>query len=112
MNPDQTVSQMVEQVLSRQARRLADLSGMNFGEAMDAVVATEAGAQLKALGQGEHRHEKARAWQAGLILERARQRARDLGWQWRQERSGPSPSERAPIWSSPPELESVKAGSA
>ena len=95
MNPDQTVSEMVEGVLSRQARDLARRSGTSFENAMAAVAATEAGARLRALGEGEHRYEKARSWQANLVQERARRRVGELGWQWRPERTGPPPSDPA-----------------
>lgn len=107
MNPDQTVSEMVQDVLSRQARQLADRSGILSEDASAAVVATEAGAQLKALGEGEHRHLKAAEWQANLALERSRRRVGELGWQWRAERPGPAPSEPALPRKSPPERASV-----
>lgn len=110
MNPDQTVSQMVEQVLSSQARELADRSGMTLGDAKATVAVTEAGAQLRELGEGEYRHEKARSWQANLALERARQRAIDLGRRWRPERSDLSPSEPALLREPLPERTSVHEG--
>lgn len=71
MSKEQTVSEMVERVLLRQARRLADRAGMPLEDALRAVVATEAGARLRELGEGEHRHEKASDWQANLRFERA-----------------------------------------
>jgi hypothetical protein len=71
MNREQTVSEMVERVLLRQARKLADRTGMPLEDSLQTVATTEAGAQLRELGEGEHRHEKARTWQANLRFERA-----------------------------------------
>jgi hypothetical protein len=71
MSQEQTVSEMVERVLLRQARKLADRTGIPLGDALQTVAATEAGTQLRELGEGEHRHEKARTWQANLRFERA-----------------------------------------
>lgn len=72
MGHEPTVSEMVERVLLRQARKLADRTGMPLEEALEVVAATEAGVQLRQLGEGEHRHEQARHWQANLGFERAR----------------------------------------
>jgi hypothetical protein len=71
MSHEQTVTEMVEWVLERQARRLADRTGMPLEDALQTVVATEAGVQLMELAEGEHRHEQARHWQANLRFERA-----------------------------------------
>jgi hypothetical protein len=43
-------------------------------DARQVVVDTEAGRQLRDLAQGEHRHEKAKQWQASVFWERAEQR--------------------------------------
>jgi hypothetical protein len=43
-------------------------------DARQAVVNTEAGRQLRDLAQGEHRHEKAKQWQASVFWERAEER--------------------------------------
>ena len=72
MSHEPTVSEMVEQVILRQAWKLADRTGMPLAEALETVAATEAGVQLRQLGEGEHRHEQARHWQAHLKYERAR----------------------------------------
>lgn len=112
MKSDQTVSEMVEEVLSKQARKRADRAGVSFEQALAAVTATEAGAQLRELGEGGDRHEEARAWQANLALKRARRRADDLGWRWTPEGSGPPLTGPAPLWGSSPEPGSVTAGSA
>ena len=45
---------------------------MPLEEALETVAATEAGVQLRQLGEGEHRHEQAHHWQAHLKYERAR----------------------------------------
>jgi hypothetical protein len=73
MSHEPTVSEMVERVLLRQARKLAGRTGMPLEEALEAVAATEAGVQLRKLSEGEHRHELARHWQANLRFERARE---------------------------------------
>ena len=71
---DQTVSQMAEEVLLRQAKALARRSGYSLEDAKVAVSDTEAGRQLSDLANGEHRHEKARAWQAGVFWGRVEER--------------------------------------
>jgi len=78
LQPDQTVFEMVEEVLTRQARALADQTGKPFERALDVVANTEAGRQLRKLANGEHRHEKARDWQASVLLERAEERLTHL----------------------------------
>jgi hypothetical protein len=65
---------MAEEVLMRQAKALANRSGHSFADARKAVSDTEAGRQLKGLARGEHRHEKARAWQASVFWDRAEER--------------------------------------
>ena len=71
MHREQTVFEMVEEVLSRQAKALADRTGQPLERALQIVADTEAGRQLRELGNGEHRYEKAREWQAGMLRERA-----------------------------------------
>jgi hypothetical protein len=71
---DQTVSEMAQEVLTRQVRTLAQRSGHSLENARQAVVDTEAGRQLRDLAQGEHRHEKAKQWQASVFWERAEER--------------------------------------
>ena len=72
---DQTVSQMAEEVLRRQAKSLARWSGHSLEDARQAVSDTEAGRQLKGLAEGEHRHEKASEWQASVFWGRAEERS-------------------------------------
>jgi len=70
----QTVSEMAEEALMRQAKALAHRSGQSLRDARQAVSDTEAGRQLKGLAQGEHRHEKAKDWQASVFWDRAEER--------------------------------------
>ena len=65
---------MAEEVLMRQAKVLAQRSGYSLEEASQTISDTEAGRQLRELANGEHRHEKARAWQAGVFWDRAEER--------------------------------------
>jgi hypothetical protein len=71
---DQSVSQMAQEVLMRQAKALAQRRGHSLEDARRAVSNTEAGRQLRDLATGEHRHEKAQAWQMRLFWERAEER--------------------------------------
>jgi hypothetical protein len=75
---DQTVIEMVEEVLARQAKSLADRTGQPFERALGAVADTEAGRQLREVANGEHRHEKAQDWQASVLWERAEERLMHL----------------------------------
>ena len=75
MRTEQTVSEMVAEVLERQAEELAARTGRPFREAHEEVRQTEAGHQLAKLADGPHRHERARFWQANLRFERAREQA-------------------------------------
>jgi hypothetical protein len=72
----QSVSEMVEEVLQRQAHYLVERNGMALEEARVSVASTEAGRQLRELGEGEHQYEEARYWQANLWCERATERVR------------------------------------
>ena len=74
MKQDQTVSEMAQEALMRQVRALAHSSGHSLEDARQAVIDTEAGRQLRDLAQGEHRHEKAKQWQASIFWERAEER--------------------------------------
>jgi hypothetical protein len=58
----------------RQAEALARRSGRSLEDAKEAVSDTEAGRQLRALANGEHRHEKAKDWQASVFWGRAEER--------------------------------------
>jgi hypothetical protein len=79
MRPDQTVSEMAEEVLARRAKAMVAQAGQSFESALEAVASTRAGQQLTELANGEHRHEKAQVWQGSLFAERAESRLMDLG---------------------------------
>jgi hypothetical protein len=79
VQPEQTVSEMAEEVLDRQAKVLVAQTGQPFQAAMEAVIQTEAGRQLRDLTTGEHRLEKAQNWQLSLFAERAEGRLMHLG---------------------------------
>ena len=74
MQGDQSVSEMAQEVLVRQAKALAQRSGYSLEGARQIVADTEAGRQLRDLADGEHRHEKAQVWQASVFWDRADQR--------------------------------------
>lgn len=73
---EQTVAEMAEEVLSRQAGYHAQRTGQSLDEARVAVLGTAASRQLEELASGSHRHEDARYWQANLLFERASKRVR------------------------------------
>jgi hypothetical protein len=75
---DQSVQEMAEEVIMRQAKALAQRSGHSLEDARQAVSDTEAGRQLRDLAQGEHRHEKAKEWQATVFWDRAEERMMHL----------------------------------
>jgi hypothetical protein len=52
MRPEQTVSEMAQETLLRQARTLAQRNGEPLLEALEAVVETQAGMQLEKLRSG------------------------------------------------------------
>jgi hypothetical protein len=70
MRAEQTVHEMAEEILSRQARALAQRTGKPLVEALVAVLETPAGRQLVELRSGPHEEEEARYWQANLLFER------------------------------------------
>ena len=74
MQQDQSVSQMAQEVLMRQAKALAQSSGHSLEDARQAVSDTEAGRQLRDLANSEHSHEKAKQWQVSVFWERAEER--------------------------------------
>jgi hypothetical protein len=74
MRREQTVSEMAEEVLRRQAKALLKQTGQTFEAALEAVSKTDAGRQLKEVAKGPRRNERARDWQAGLVRERAEER--------------------------------------
>jgi hypothetical protein len=79
MRPDQTVAEMAQEVLARQAKAMLAQTGQSFESALEAVASTQAGQQLRELANGEHRHEKAQDWQGSVFEESAEGRLMDLG---------------------------------
>ena len=77
MREEQAVSEMVEEVLARQARARAERTGEAFEEALEAVSETETGQQLEELRDGVHYDEGARQWQEDLLRTRAGERRTD-----------------------------------
>jgi hypothetical protein len=75
MQAEQTVNEMAQEVLCRQARALAKRTGESFVEALEAVVETPAGMQLEELRSGVHQDEESRYWQANLLFERVSKQA-------------------------------------
>ena len=75
MRAEQTVEEMAEEVLSRQARALAKRTGEPLLKTLAAVLETPAGRQLEELRYGPHRHEQTRYWQANLLFERVSEQA-------------------------------------
>jgi hypothetical protein len=62
MHKGQRVADMAPAALRRQARAAAERTGEPFEEALKAVLETEAGRQLRDLGDGPHRDESAERW--------------------------------------------------
>ena len=79
MREDQSLAQMANEVLMRQAKVRADRSGEPFEEAMEAVLNTEAGKQLRELRDGPHSEEGLKEAQVGVARDRAKERVEDLG---------------------------------
>ena len=77
MRPEQTVNEMAQVVLWRQARAFAQRTGEPLVKALEAVVETQAGMQLEELRSGPHQEEEARYWQANLLFERVSEQAGD-----------------------------------
>ena len=75
MRAEQTIEEMDEEVLSRQARALAKRTGEPLLKTLAAVLETPAGRQLEEVRYGPHRHEQTRYWQANLLFERVSEQA-------------------------------------
>ena len=71
MREDQSLAQMANEVLMRQAKVRADRSGEPFEEAMEAVLNTEAGKQLRELRDGPHSEESVEQAQVSVARDRA-----------------------------------------
>jgi hypothetical protein len=79
MKKKQSVADMADEVLARQARARAERTGEPFEEALEAVLETEAGRQLEELRDGPHGDERATQWQKSMSRERADERHRERG---------------------------------
>ena len=76
---DRSVAEMANEVLMRQAKARSERSGEPIEEAMEAVLDTEAGKQLRELRDGPHGEEGVEEWQVGMARERAQERVEELG---------------------------------
>ena len=79
MQPEQTVSEMANEVLARQAKARAEWGGEPIEEAMEAALYTDAGRELRDLREGPHGEEGVQEAPVEAARERARERAEDLG---------------------------------
>jgi len=75
MRAEQTVNEMAQVVLWRQAKAQAQRTGQSHASARAAVIQTPAGRQLEELRSGAHRHEEVRYWQANLLFNRVSEQA-------------------------------------
>jgi hypothetical protein len=75
MRAEQTVDEMAQEILWRQARVLARQTGEPFAQALATVLETPAGHQLQELRGGPHKREEARYWQANMLFERVSEQA-------------------------------------
>jgi hypothetical protein len=74
VRPVQTVSEMVKEVLERQAEAVVAQTGQSFEAALEEVAGTQAGRQLKALAESEYSEQRAAQWQASLPSKRIEER--------------------------------------
>ena len=80
MRKKQKVAEMADEILARQASTRVDRTGEPLEDALEAVMGTEAGRQLRELRDGPHHDERAQEWQESLARERAEERADAPGW--------------------------------
>ena len=71
MRPEQTVEEMAEEVLVRQAKTLVDRTGLPFETSLKSVAETQAGRQLRELANSAYSEERAANWQDSLPWPRA-----------------------------------------
>jgi hypothetical protein len=79
MREDQSVAEMANEVLMRQAKVRADRTGEPIEEAMEVVLDTEAGQQLRELRDGPHSEEGVEETELDAARERAKERVEELG---------------------------------
>jgi hypothetical protein len=78
MRAEQTVKEMSEEVLARQAKAMVAQTEQLCESALETVSSTEAGHQLRELAKGEHRREKSQDWQVSVLSERVESRPMPL----------------------------------
>src|SRR5215217_6534033 len=64
MHDDRSVEEMANEVLMRQAKARAEQTGESIEEALEAVLNTEAGTQLRDIRDAPHDEESVEEWQA------------------------------------------------
>ena len=74
---------MAVEVLARQAQAHAKQTGEAFEDALESVLKTEAGRQLRKLRDGPHRDKMASQWQGDLARGRRRERVQAAREQFR-----------------------------
>jgi len=77
LRKNQRVADMAGEVLARQARLRTEQTGEPFEGALEAVLETEAGRQLRELRDGPYRDQSAKQWQEDMARKRDRERARE-----------------------------------
>jgi hypothetical protein len=73
MPNDQSVEDMVDEVLARQAAYRASQTGESFEDALETVIQTVAGRQLQELRSGPHSQTRAAEWQTTVARDRVRE---------------------------------------
>jgi hypothetical protein len=71
VRPEQTVEEMAEEVLVRQAKTLVDRTGQSFETSLESVAETQAGRQLRELANSAYSEQRAADWQDSLPWPRA-----------------------------------------
>ena len=74
MQNEQTVSEMVNEILARQARARAARTGEHLEDALAAILETEAGQRLSRLREGPHGAARAKDWQEEVAQAREEER--------------------------------------
>ena len=69
MSEDRSVEEIAHEVLMRQAKARTERTGESIEEAIEAVLNTEAGAQLRQLRDVPHDEESIEEWRAGMARE-------------------------------------------
>jgi predicted component of type VI protein secretion system len=95
VSEDRSVTEMANEVLMRQAKARADRTWESIEEALEAVLNTEAGTQLRELKDAPHGEESVEEWQVSMARERAEERAEDLGDHLDEPPEHPTHGERA-----------------